>query len=53
MKNIDNLITQMRVLPETSKYSFITEKGGVNKKATTWVIIGYVIFNAIITAARM
>lgn len=53
MKNIDNLITQMRVLPETSKHAFITEKGGVNKTATTWVVIGYIVLNLIITIAKM
>ena len=53
MKKIDTLVAQSRMMPDTAKFQFAAEKGGVNKKATTWVIIGYVIFNAIITAARM
>ena len=53
MKSIDNLIAQMQTLPETAKYQFIAEKGGVNKVATTWVIIGYCVLNLIVTLAQM
>ena len=53
MKSIDNLIAQMRTLPETAKYQFIAEKGGVNKAATAWVIIGYFVLNLIVTLAKI
>lgn len=53
MKNIDNLMTQMRTIPYMAKYQFVAEKGGVNKAATTWVVIGYYVLNMIITLARM
>ena len=53
MKKVDTLVAQSAHLHDTAKYQFVAEKGGVNKKATTWVIIGYIILNTIINVARM
>ena len=53
MKKIDSLNAQMVTMPEMSKMQFVASKGGVDKKATTWVIIGYFVLNLIINIARM
>ena len=53
MKKVDTLVAQSAHLPDTAKYQFVAEKGGVNKKATTWVIIGYFILNLIINLAKL
>lgn len=53
MKKVDTLVAQSSSMPDTTRFQFIAEKGGVNKKATTWVIVGYFILNLIITLARM
>ena len=53
MKKVDTLVAQSAHLPDTAKYQFVAEKGGVNKKATMWVIIGYFILNLIINLAKL
>lgn len=53
MKKIDTLVTQSSTMPDTAKFQFLAEKGGVNKKATTWAIVGYYVLNLIINIARM
>lgn len=52
-KRIDSLIAQVNTMPEASKNQFIASNGGVDKKSTTWVIIGYCMLNVIINVARM
>ncbi len=53
MKKVDTLVAQASHMPEPSRTQFIASKGGVDKKATTWVIIGYFVLSLIINIARM
>ena len=53
MKKIDTLVAQSATMPDMAKIQFFAENGGVNKKATTWAIIGFYIFNLMINFARM
>lgn len=47
MQHIDSLITQVSTMPSSLRSSFIVSKGGVNRTATVFVVIGYTILSLI------